>query len=216
MDTVKDTFEVLADISLPELQHTQLYSNIADGPFAVEFDGNGLALGAQLTMLPTGIVSFLFGSSMKFITKGIPVSVDSARQTITFGGKEGSHYILRPLTVADQKFFYPDLTFSGLDEFKDFIAQKAMRILGSTDDLTDFAITSENGSVLGMFQHTSDGFFRREKGRWIKLNKDVDSDWDDVDDKLWTPVLGGAVGVYDKSTGSDSISQDIFTPYIVY
>lgn len=215
MDDVKDTFEVLADISLPELQHTQTYSNIADGPFAVEYGKDLLSLGAQLSILPTGMISFLLANKMKFIPQGTPVSVDSARQTITFGDKNMS-YRIRPLTMADQKYFYPNLSFDSLDEFKDFVAALAFTILGSTADPTNYGLTSEDDNVLGVFQQTSEGFFRREKGRWIKLNKDDANDWDDVDDKLWSSVLSGAIAVYDKAvSSSDTIALDLFKPYIV-
>jgi hypothetical protein len=216
MDDAKDTFDVLADISLPELQHTQVNSNIADGPFAVEYGKDLLSLGAQLDILPTGMISFLLANKMKFIPKGTPVSVDTARQTITFGSNKGMVYRIRPLTTGDQKHFYPNLSFADLDEFKDFVAAKAWSILGDTSDPTTYGLTSEDGNVLGIFRQTSQGFFRREKGRWVKLNKDEASDWDDVDDKLWSPVLSGAIGVYDKAiTSSDSIALDLFTPYIV-
>lgn len=215
MDNTDNTFEVLADIDLPALQHTQEYSNIADGPFAVEFSKNELALGAQLNMLPKGMISFLFGSSVKFIPQNTPVAVDTARQTVTFGDKEMA-YVIRPLTLADQKYFFPQLSFENLDEFKDYVAQLGMRIIGGTGDLTPQAITSDGDTVLGLFQQTSNGFFRRENKQWVKLDKNNENDWDDVDDKVWTPVLNGAVSIYDKeSTSSDSISRSLFNSYIV-
>ena len=213
MDNTKDNFDVLADLSLPALQHTQNRSNIADGPFAVETSGGDLSLGAQLGILPTGMVSFLRGSSMKFIPSGMPVTVDTSRQTITFGDKS-VFYLLRPITLADQKYFYPDLAFENLDEFKDFVARKAMRIIGDTGDLSPQAITSEGDSVLGLFRNLEDGFYRRENKNWVKLDKDNASDWDNVDDKDWTPVLNGAIDVYDKAADSDTIARSLFDSYI--
>lgn len=212
MENSGDQFDVLADISLPELQHTQQYSNIADGPFAVEF-GDHLGLGAQLTMGHSGTVRFLLNSGVKYISREAEVSVDKARQTISFTAF-GLTYLIRPLTKADQKAFFPGLRFTDMDEFKDYVGNLAMRILGSTADPTEYAITTDGDQVLGLFQRTSDGFARREKKSWVPLSKDDAGDWDDIDDKLWTPVLSGAVSVYDQSAGLDSIAAELFTPYI--
>lgn len=212
MENSGDQFEVLADVDLPELQHTQQYSNIADGPFAVEY-GDHIGLGAQLNMNPGGSLSFLLDSGVKFVSPTAEVSIDETRQTISFTAF-GLTYTLRPLTKADQKLFFPGNSFAGLDEFKDFVSNLAFRILGSTEDPTEFALTVEDGLVLGLFQHNEAGFFRREKKNWVRLGTD-ESDWLDVEDKVWVPVLSGAVKVYDTSAGEDSLQAKAFAPYIV-
>lgn len=210
----KDTFEVLADISLPELQHTQSNSNIAGGPFVVEY-GTDTALGARLNILPSGMIYFLYMNKVKYIPKGTPTAVDASKQTITFSGEGGAPDVtLRPITASDLKSFYPGLSFVSIDEFKDFIARKADQIAGSHDDLSDYAITMEDDAVLGLFHRADNKFFRREKKNWVQLTKD-EMDWADIEDKVWTPVLSGAVDVFDGAASKDSVSSTLFDRYIV-
>lgn len=213
---IADPFEALADIDLPELQHTTNRSNIADGPFAVEF-GNNLGLGAQLRILPNGWVTMLLNNGIKhFDPEQWEVEVNTARQTITFTGRGGGiDYVLRPLTLGDQKHFFPHLRFSSLSEYKDLVAEMAYRIYGSQADLTDYAITVDNDRVLGLFRHKDGGgTFRREGGEWVKITRD-DADWADIEDKQWVTVLSGAIGVFDKYGDDDVVSTSLFKSFIL-
>lgn len=215
MEDSKDPFEVLADIQLPELQYTNTYSNIADGPFAV--DNNGVvSIGAMLNISANGSLYFILANGLKYITPDFQVSVDKDAQTLSFT-KTGTQYLLviRPLTEADQKTFYPTLAFQDLNEFKDFLQRIAMNLMGGTQELTDQAITTDDsGNVLGMFQETPDGMYRREDKQWIALKPD-DQDWTDVEDRSWLNVLIGAIELFDSNENADSSSVDEYNKFIV-
>lgn len=211
-----DPFEALADIDLPELQHTSDRSDIADGPFAVEF-GTNLGLGAQLRSLPSGYVQMLLNNGIKMFDPEIwTVNVDTARQTILFQSRDtGVDYLLRPLTLADQKHFFPQLRFANLSEFKDLVGQLAYRIYGSEADVTDYALTVDNDRVLGLFRHKDGGdTFRREGDGWVKLSRE-DGDWADIEDKTWVTVLSGAIGLFDKYADDEVIPKALFKSFIV-
>lgn len=213
MDTL-DPFEELADIDLPALQNTHKYSNVADGPFAVEHNGE-LALGAMLNRSSGGLYLLIAGG-MKYITTSYRLKVDKARQTLTFLWPEThSEYVLRPITLADQKFFYPELRFTDLSEFKDYIQRIARNMGGGTDSLSDYAITADDkGRVLGLFMKTTAGFFRREDKGWVKLSKD-EADWVDIEDQHWIHVLAGSLRLYDEMANEEVISKSLFKSFIV-
>jgi hypothetical protein len=209
-------FDKLGDLDLPEIQFTDKYANIADGPFHIEYGGN-VSLGGFLHATLFGVMFFRAGDMVK-LYDGCTVEVDEGTSTITFQDPErGSHYVLSPVTEKDMSEFYPGLEFADLDEFKEYLIRLGSNIIfGAHEDLSDYALTvDDKDNVLGLFERAAkQTMTRREGGKWVPVSNS-DEDWAEIDNMQWVPVLSGAVELFDEQEHDATSSVENFDHYIV-
>lgn len=209
-------FDKLADLALPEIQFTDKYTNLADGPFHIEYGGQ-TSLGGFLHATQTGAMFFRAGAMVR-LYGSCTVSVDEGSSTITFADPElGTQYVLSPVTEKDMAEFYANLEFAGIDEFKDYLIRLGSNIIyGAHEDLSDYALTVDSkGNVLGLFERAGkQAMTRRENGKWIPVTNS-EEDWAEIDDMRWVPVLSGAVDLYDQQEHDATSSVENFDHYIV-
>lgn len=208
-------FDALGDLDFPLLQHTTDKCNVADGPFAIDHSG-AKSLGGFMHV-EDGVLHFLEGGTLRSLSSDYQVSVDAKSQTITIQrpGVE-SVYTIRPLVDRDMAERFPQLEFSDLDEFKDFLQRLgANGLFQSHRDLSDYAVTADDkDNVLGLFERVKGQMSRRENGNWVPV-KPEDSDWAEIDTLRWIPVLFGAVDLFDSHEDKASSALENYSHYIV-
>lgn len=208
------TVDQLRTIRAPGLRRAPASEGtLLAGPFSINHNGSW-TVGWYLEDAGE-LLTLIEGPHLRELPSTSQITYEASEQKVTIIDEEfESRYELTPLTTADADRFHPDLMFSGVDEYSEFVTRMALSdVRGVNYPLTPYFLNVANDGVSVTGLYNDDGnIFRRDHGEWVFIDGSPDSVVE-LHEKVL--VLHGALELFDTHEDDDSILLDQFRGYIL-